>query len=98
MRGLITPPARGYPVMATKKTESPQADGIDLRACGGVGRTETIASGNRRLFVAPLRPGRSESRGPLPPPRFELPGSNGRYRRHEAARLQETRPLALAGK
>src|SRR2546430_11615991 len=73
--------ALAMPASATKQ-ESPQAEFLGLRACGGVGRTETIGAGSRRKTVGPVRPGRLESQGPLPSPRFEPPGSNGRYRRH----------------
>jgi len=48
--------------------------------------------------LAPVRPGRSESRGPLPSPEFELPGSNGQGSKARSGQSQETRPLAEAGK
>src|SRR5437868_1025227 len=73
--------APALPAWATK-TESPQAEFLGLRACGGVGQTETIVSGQCRKMSAPVRPDRLESQGPLPSPRFEPPGSNGRYRSH----------------
>jgi hypothetical protein len=56
----------------------------------GWGEQKRISCGFVPDAGAASAPGQLESQGPLPSPRFEPPGCNGRYRRH-AGMSQETR-------
>src|SRR5262245_53340649 len=74
--GLLAP-------AAPARTRDEKARRPKYSACGpvaGWGEQKLLLPGTLRLSAAPVRPGRLESQGPLPSPRFEPPGSNGRYR------------------